>query len=91
MTRTAEEYAGILAELMEVNRDYELPNDLLSVAVGIAQMFNEQVVHEAFDQIGEGADLVSTLMTIPAYTPAMMFKLGVLYGRKEAADLLTSE
>jgi hypothetical protein len=89
--KSQQEYADELAELLEVNKNFELSDDFLSVVIEISQMFTEHGVYEAFNQIQDGADPTATLITIPTFAPVMMFKLGILYGRREAAELLTSE
>jgi hypothetical protein len=92
MPKTEEEYADILVQLMEVNSNMELATPLHVVLAEIViPKFQEQTVQQAMQIIAEGGEPISTMMAIPIASSVMMFQLGVLYGRNEAANLLNSE
>lgn len=86
--KAQEEYAEIFMSLMAANSKPESPewidDNMKEVLIQLVDKFNADLISEFLLK-----DKPLSLPEITYQTPLMMFVLGVLYGRREASELLS--
>lgn len=86
--KAQEEYIEIFMDLMAANNKPESPEwideNMKEVLIQLVDRFNADLMSDFITN-----DKPLTLPEITYQTPLLMFVLGVLYGRREASELLS--
>lgn len=88
--KTADEYAEILSDLMEVNDASSiLDPEMMRALAAIISQFHESALMQAVELAESGeVPMHDAMMAIPYDAPMHTFALGVLYGRRQIAEFL---